>query len=454
MAKIPVVFLEPPLGAVGFPGGPNIRYLDTQITPEVASWYETSWKWEDDLRKRVSSKLKLMYPNEEFSEYIIKSLDDLRAFLEKEREAIGYVVVDLQGPSVMLTEIVETGKPVILLAETLGGGGDYLLDRALFEKYPVVRIATRDVDSEAALSKVRYLIALYKLKSTVALVISNRDLSAWINRVYLNTGIKVIQMSGSEFVKNYYSKVKDDDAEPIARAWIEGAAQFPDKDKQYSEVLKSARLYVAMNNVLKDLGATAITVDCLGLRSVSSVVLDAWPCLGYAQMWKDGKYVPMCEADLNSLVVALVGKHLLGVNGSATDPVTDDLKGTVTYYHCYLPINPAAGTELRYSIVPSHLGTRYAAVYVEYPVGRKITAVGFNINDKKAYVHESEIVGNELSLPACGTKVIGKTDVSSLAKKWANGWHRVVLLGDHRQAISEFAKLMGFEVINEDSQVS
>lgn len=452
MEKIPVAYLEPPLGAVGFPGSPNIGYLDATASPEVHSWYDTSWKWEDDIRHKISSKIKELYPDVEFAEYPIKNVDDLRAFLDHEVNAAGYLVVDLQGPSAMLSEIIQTGKPIVLLAESLGGGGDYLLDRDLIDRYPVVSIATRDITSENALRKVRYLVALQNLKSTHALVITNRDMSAWMNQVSLLTGMKLTLMSGSEFSDKYFSKVEDAAAKPIADNWISGAAQFPDKEKQYDEVLKSARLYIAMQRALEDKQANAITIDCLGLRSANSVVLDAWPCLGYAQLYRDGKYVPMCEADLNSLLVALIGKYLLNVNGSATDPVTDDLNGTITYYHCYLPTNPIKGINLRYSIIPSHLGTRYAAVNVEYPIGEKLTAVGFNLGERSVYVHESKIVGNELSLPACGTKVIASAPVRTLARKWGHGWHRVLLLGDHRDSISEFSKLLGLKVINEDSE--
>jgi len=50
-------------------------------------------------------------------------VDSLQAFLSAEGGAVGYLVVDLQGPSALLQEILRAGMPVVLIAESLGGGG-------------------------------------------------------------------------------------------------------------------------------------------------------------------------------------------------------------------------------------------------------------------------------------------------------------------------------------------
>lgn len=445
-----MVFIDVPLGAVGFPGGPDFRVNVESAGGEVRGWFEAFWRWSGELRSRFMGRLRSMFPDVEFVEYDLRTIDDLREFLERERDAVGFIVVDLHGPNNMLAQIAETGKPIVLIAESLGGGGDYLLYNRLIETHPIIGVSTRSIDSDDAVGLVKYLIALARLRETHALVVSNRDLSSWLNEVSRVTGVKFTLMTGTEFVQRYYSKVTDDEARPIAESWVKGAFKYPDPDRQYPEVLKSARLYIAINRALKDLNANAITIDCLGLRSVRSVVLDAWPCLSYMQLWLDGNYIPMCEADANSLIVALIGKYLLNKAGSATDPVVDDLTGEVIYYHCYQPINVAPGVKLRYSIIPAHMGTRYAAVNVEYPVGSELTAVGLDAVNRAMYIHVSRITGNELSLPACGTKVIAKADVKNLARRWGGPWHRVIILGNHREDYEKIAKLMGLKVINED----
>ena len=450
--EIPLVFVEPRLGAVGFPGGPGFSYLDSKASSATKAMLDASAKWEDEQKRKLLGALEKEFPDLKLKQYDVDSVDSLEAFLAAEKDAVGYLLVDLQGPSNLVGEIFRAGKPVVFIGEALGGGGDYLLYHARgdFDRYPVVGTVTRDLASPQALRKVNYLLALEKLKQTQAVVISNRDLSSIADEAKRATGIRFSLVSGDEFADKYYHKVTDDEARPVAESWIKSAAFFPEESAQRDEVMRSARLYIAMNEIMRDYKANAITIDCLGLRSASSTVLDAWPCLGYMQLWLDGSYVPMCEADINSLVVALMGKYLLGVNGSATDPVTDEVTGQLTYYHCYLPINPLPGLKLKYSIIPAHMGTRYAAVNAEYPVGSPITAVGIDLGSKTMNVHVSKVEGNELSLPACGTKVIGRSDVKAIARNWRSGWHRVVLLGDHRDEVNEFGRLLGLKVINED----
>lgn len=46
------------------------------------------------------------------------------------------MVVDLHGPSGMVQRVLSAGKPVVFIAESLGGGGDYLLYNALLEQHP------------------------------------------------------------------------------------------------------------------------------------------------------------------------------------------------------------------------------------------------------------------------------------------------------------------------------
>ncbi len=52
---------------------------------------------------------------------------------------------------------------------------------------------------------------------------------------------------------------------------------------------------------------------------------------------------------------------------------------------------------------------------------------------------------------SCGTKVIAKGNVQALKNKWRGGWHRVVVLGNHKQEFMELARLMGLRAIDEGS---
>lgn len=69
------------------------------------------------------------------------SSKDVSEFLEKESNALGYVIFILNCISGLARPIIESGKSVILIAETYGGSGDYVLEysRALAKGYTVIR---------------------------------------------------------------------------------------------------------------------------------------------------------------------------------------------------------------------------------------------------------------------------------------------------------------------------
>lgn len=77
-------------------------------------------------------------------------------------------------------------------------------------------MATRRVDFDEALSLVRYLVALARLRGAHAVVVSNRDLGNWLSAISSSTGVRFTLASGSEFVDRYYNKVSDEEARPIA----------------------------------------------------------------------------------------------------------------------------------------------------------------------------------------------------------------------------------------------
>jgi len=52
----------------------------------------------------------------------------------------------------------------------------------------------------------------------------------------------------------------------------------------------------------------------------------------------------------------------------------------------------------------------------------------------------------------CATKLVATGDAGRVAAKWVteNGYHRVLIYGDFREEVKEFATLMDIKVIEED----
>lgn len=241
------------------------------------------------------------------------------------------------------------------------------------------------------------------------------------------------------------------------KAWIEGAMAVEERD--LSEVLNSARLYLAMRRAAEELGAAAVAVDCISLYN--SGLLRAWPCLGYMQLWYDGGVAPVCEADPYSAIPILIGKYLLGRNGFVVNVggMDEEAGGEFIYHHCYAPTNPPHGgrPEAGYVITTAHLGgSKHASIHVKLPpVGEPVTAVGFNPEERELYIHVSNAFINEHRPEACATKLVARGgDVRAAAggnwRSRGGGWHRVILYGgDHSAELEEFAALLGLRVVRE-----
>jgi len=440
-----IAFIEPSEGAIGGP-------------PASEEWFAK-------IEKEVLEKLEELYPDIEFKTYKIKSVKDVNEFLKKESGSLGYVVFILNCIAGFVRPIFFSGKPTIAIAETYGGSGELLLEysRALKNKLPIVGVVSRNVADEGVLRKIGLLETMFKLKKTKALFIVSPSekyllsleyplsihLYSALRDIQAIAGITPVVLNAKDFISEYYNVVDEAEARKIAEKWVKEASENLEPD--FSEVVKSAKLYIAMKNAAKDYEANMVAIDCIVLRNTG--ILDAWPCLGFMELWNDG-IMPVCEADPYSAVAILIGKYLAGVNGFVVDVAVDMLKNEVIYYHCYAPLNPHGipREKYPYTITTAHLGVKHASVSVKLPVNETVTAVGLIPDERVFVIHTAEIVNVEYSNYACSVKLVGKANVKAISKKWPwkSGWHRVILYGDLRNELKELATLLGLKVLEED----
>jgi hypothetical protein len=413
----------------------------------------------------VKDKLEKLYPSIEFSYYELSTIDDVNIFLSREGNAVGFLVFVLTSIPEFLRPITYSGKPTIIIAETYGGSGEYLLEypRAKEQGYPVIGISTDDVTDDRVLSKVKLLETIARLKGSRVIFILGPDVKRYTDLEYplsvdiLSTfrsitalmGIIPVIMDVTEFREKYYDKVSMEDAMKITEDWIKNAEAVQDPLRE--EIVKSAKLYIALKNLAHDLNAAAVAVDCIVLYN--SRYLDAWPCLAYMQLWYDN-VIPVCEGDPYSAVVLLIGKYMLNKHGFLNDPGINEIKGEMVYYHCYAPTNPHGSTkpEVPYVITTAHLGAKHASIHVKLPINEPITVVGFDPEERILTIHRGRAIRTEFSQYACATKLIASANTTKIAEKfrWRLGWHRVVFYGEHAKEFEELATLLGLKVIHED----
>lgn len=186
---------------------------------------------------------------------------------------------------------------------------------------------------------------------------------------------------------------------------------------------------------------------------------DLYEALAYSQLLNEalteGGLVGTCEADLDALLVQLIGQYLTGRPGFISDPVLDLGRNQIVYAHCVAPTKVQGEQgKASPSVIRSHSESgESAALQVFYPKGKPVTTVGLNLLEQKMVVHQGQIVDNIDQRKGCRTKVAVEADLDTILNNWdyqTFGWHRVSFCGKFREQFKKIATLLELELIEED----
>lgn len=392
--------------------------------------------------------------------------DALRA-LRKLGDVDGYLVFILRHLTGVLRPILRSGKPTVIIAETYTGAGELMMEykRIVDERLKALGKSVRNIiDPDLITRYVNLLKTVHDLKNSKILVVTDQVVSQYIDAAFPMAvgiyslaaeiraifGIEIITITSDEFNGRFYDKISYEEAEKIVDKWLREAKSVIRHEKK--DLIGDAKMYLAMKKAVQHYGADGIAVDCWTLYS--SRLIKAWPCLGFMELTREG-VVCGCEADLASSALMMLMKHLSGLPGFITDPSIDEEKDEVIYYHCFSPINMLGFNSKEYSpytITTAHWGGKKGSIYVELPIGRKVTLVGFNAIDRSLVVHEAEIIRNEYDERECSTKPVGKAATRYLMRnwEWKAGWHRVMFYGEWKETLKEIGALLGLKIVEED----
>jgi len=446
-AKIGVIFSASPPDA---PTWPHVGYdyerraeeLVSRLreaVPEAEFVYEVVYYASEWLRRFAVDKSKL------------HSLEDVKRILSEEmRSVVGFVVWYLGLWSAGIAQaIAETGKPVVLVDDVFCGSGEFILSYAWLRGrgYRVAGVASSNFSDVAR--KVRLLYVLHKLRN-LRIVVVRRDFPGWFDSyekaLSEALGSKLIRVMVDE-LRGEYEEADMREAREVAERWVSGAKSV---EADEEEVVKAARMYIALKKLMRRYGAEAITVDCFPPGHKG---LPAYPCLGFFQLLNEG-YIATCEADLDSCVTQAAVQFLTGRPGFVSDPVIDQGRGWIIYAHCLAAakVYGRDGATMPYRIRTHSEERAGAAVQAYWPVGEPITTVKFNVAQRAMSIHSGRIVANVEDERACRTKVAAEANVDAILERWepSFGWHRVSVVGDYRNDFIDLARLLGFRVIEED----
>lgn len=307
------------------------------------------------------------------------------------------------------------------------------------------------------------------------------------DRLKESLGLDLVIVRSKELIQKI-GKVEEKEAEKIADMWINEAKEVINVTRE--DVVRSAELYVAYKELMKKYEADAITISSWAL--IPDGVIKAMSPLAEMELAK--KLIPCCcESLIDCLVTQMIGTYISGRPSFVGDQVSnwDGLRredavralpeNYVAIGHCYGPINSHGNDRVPYVIrdhayyelgwdrtedprvlwrKEQHLKANeqlkrenitLVGIRVEWPIDEVVSIIKFDPYNKKAQVFTGRTFDphpffEDFDNTKCRTKMAIETDVPFRNRV---GGHLVAFHGNLKEEIKDFAKLTGFEVIEE-----
>lgn len=443
---------------------------------------------------RTTGALAKAFPRWDLLTSMAKGEEEAKKVLEGDAAAPvdGYVVVQLNCWNKVVQTIAASGKPTLYADFQYGGSGGFLVYTAEFLRKKTANVgfvassrpedlvaACRvfgEVKKSGAANDFGSLVAAVRKRSTPApgeLSVAADDLAClsaadclkkmkeskilavgggWPGiapAIKEGMGIEVVDVPFAK-VNEAWAAADKDESRAVADRWAKAAAKVEGVSPE--TLLTSAAMYLGQKAVLKEYGANAITINCLG--GFYGGQIHAYPCLGFHELLNEG-LVGACECDVRSTATMVAMNALTnGRPGYISDPVVDTANRQIIYAHCVASnraFGPAGPTN-PYEILTHSEDRQGASVRSILPVGHMTTTLEVSPERKLLLFHQGKTVGNSPDDRACRTKIAAEPvgDIEKLFGEWDQwGWHRVTVYGDLKKPVFELADALGWKVLEE-----
>ena len=381
-------------------------------------------------------------------------------------------------------KLIKTGLPIVAVYPLWGRWmptfNSYKGEKILTSILPVIYDKNRDVFSkrlEDIVEKIKLVKTISKMKRLRVLVITDIPVLGGYEpepyqikgnrekyeKVYLSNlkeifGTELIVIPQSELFEKM-NEASEKEAKKVTEKWIDESAGV--KGTNEIEIRKSAKLYLAMKELMEKYDCKAITTEGYGVFANYEKGPIPSQGLPSSQFCTDG-IVATSETLIDSLITQQLGFYVTGSTGFNGDYIIDTFNDVAIIGHCECPFNPY-GDERKVPYVIRNLplweeGKGGACVQVNLPINETVTVAKISMHQKKISIFTGETVSGEELFEGwndvlCRTKLAIKTDAKRLFEKldWTTfGPHRVAFFGDYREKFKDLAKLIGFEVIEKD----
>jgi len=381
---------------------------------------------------------------------------DVNEVVAKLSEADGVLLFHLSGhggdaPEQAMSRIIDVGLPTAVFSQPFSGHGWMYFPQWQKADKKVVVLPTSDWSELARVVALMRVPA--RMRQTRIIVVGDPQGTAAAcsaEQVKQRLGTEMVPVKNEQVIEAHKAvdlKAAEAEAEQY---WISKAKEI--REPSRDEIINSARMYLAMKNMMIKEGARATTSShCMGEPAKG--------CLTYSKL-NDQGLVGVCEGDMDSTLTMLMFGYAFGVPGFVTDPVFDTSQNALIHFHCTCATRMAGPTSTRlpFTIRTQTDSDRGVSLQVEMPIGQPVTCAKF-INLDTMLISTGKIFRITQDELGCRTQFWTKVaDARSMFHNWGCGvlkggvmtlLHRAVFFGDHMQSIKNLGVLMGFNVIEE-----
>jgi len=188
------------------------------------------------------------------------------------------------------------------------------------------------------------------------------------------------------------------EAGEIARRWIRSAKEMTHTIE--SEVVRSAKLYLAMKMLLDKYGATAMAFHIRALIPKPRPEDQVYPALGTSEFQLHNMVVK-CQSHLNVVLSEMLFQYAFGRPSMLGDYSVDPYNNVSCVQHCEGPWNPWGDDRRVPYILTDHRERRIrgramtgvgAASWILYPPGEPVTMWQLSVLTKEVLVHTGTTV--------------------------------------------------------------
>jgi hypothetical protein len=391
-------------------------------------------------------------------ELIANRPDEAAKAAARTGDADAILIVHLAfGNGAPMLKFIDTGKPVAIFSQPFSGHDWMYVPQWQQQGKKVILFPSSDYgDIARAVALLRVPARMRQSKIVLIGPAAGTDPACKAAQVAQRLGAAVVPVTVQQTVEEHDAvdlKAAQAEAE---QHWIKTAKKIVEPSRE--EIVKSARMYLALRNIMIRENARALTIKCLGGIPIQTI---GYPCLAFSKL-NDLGLVGACEADMDSTLTMMMFGYAFGKPGFISDPLFDVAKNAVIHAHCLAPtkMDGPAGRRAPFSIRTHRDDSKGASLKVELRIGQEITCAKL-VNLDTMLVSAGKITEvPEFDDRGCRTQIVTRVaDARGMLRNWGGGvlqkegmmtlLHRVVFYGNHVADVRELTTLMGQKFVLE-----